>query len=226
MLRKIDLFAGHRGGFWSKERKKSLYLGILLLLLSLVIQVGLGRYSARSASSANFAGDIFLDNLPVLDLRFVIIEFAIILWTAAWLMFCFRPRYLLFGIKAVALFVIFRSFFISLTHIGIYPQQIELDGGGAISGLYNLFTFQGNYFFSGHAGFPFLMALVFWEERIIRRVFLLATFLFGASALLAHVHYSIDVFAAPFITYGIFKIAARLFPGDYVLLNPLGDGRH
>jgi membrane-associated phospholipid phosphatase len=35
---------------------------------------------------------------------------------------------------------------------------------------------------------------------------------FGASVLLAHVHYSIDVFAAPFIVYGVFVIAAKVFP--------------
>lgn len=184
-----------------------------------MVQISVGRYSARSAVNANFADDLFLDNLPVVDLEFVIIEFAIILWAAVWIMLGFRPRYLLFGIKAIALFIIFRSFFISLTHIGIYPQQISFDGDGAISGLYNLFTFQGNFFFSGHTGLPFLMALIFWEERIVRRAFLLAMFFFGASALFAHVHYSIDVFAAPFITYGTFRIAALLFPDDYKLVS-------
>src|SRR3989344_4859557 len=101
-----DIFIAHRG-FWSGERKSSLYLGTLLLILGLIVQISVGRYSSRSAVNANFAGDIFLDNLPVLDLGFIIIEFAIILWAAVWLALCFRPRYLLFGIKAIALFVIF-----------------------------------------------------------------------------------------------------------------------
>jgi hypothetical protein len=35
--------------------------------------------------------------------------------------------------------------------------------------------------------------------------------------LLAHVHYSIDVFAAPFIVYGMYVITAKLFPRDYAL---------
>jgi hypothetical protein len=38
--------------------------------------------------------------------------------------------------------------------------------------------------------------------------------------LFAHVHYSIDVFASPFMTYGIFTIAKTLFPQDYKTTDP------
>ena len=212
-----DIFHAHRG-FWSAERKSSLRLGILLLALSMAVQIGAGRYSARSSAGANFAGDIFLDNLPVVNLDFIIVEGALLLWVVVWVVLGFYPRYLLFGIKAVALFVVFRAFFISLTHIGIYPEQILINPDGAIFGLYKLFTFQGNFFFSGHTGFPFLMALIFWRNIVARRIFIFATVFFGATMLLAHAHYSVDVFAAPFITYGIFRIAAHVFPADYKVL--------
>src|SRR5258708_19171404 len=89
------------------------------------------------------------------------------------------------------------------------------------------------------------MALIFWREKWFRRFFLVLAFLFGItcakstemlkwfrrfflvlaflfgiSVLLAHVHYSIDVFAAPFITYGVFVITSRLFKRDYALIAP------
>ncbi len=193
-------------------------MGLLLIALSLVVQVSAGRYSTRTATSANFAGDLFLDNLPVVNLDFVIVQGALLFWILSWLLLGLKPHYLLFGIKVAALFIIFRAFFINLTHLGIYPKQIFFDPPDIGYGLYKLVTFQGNFFFSAHTGFPFLMALIFWREKLWRKIFLLATVFFAASVLLAHVHYSIDVFAAPFITYGIFKISTKLFSADYAIL--------
>jgi hypothetical protein len=39
--------------------------------------------------------------------------------------------------------------------------------------------------------------------------------MFGVIVLLSHLHYSIDVFAAFFITYSIYHIALKLFDRDY-----------
>ncbi|MEK9180440.1 MAG: phosphatase PAP2-related protein [Patescibacteria group bacterium] len=206
--------------FWTPERKHSLYMGLLLLILAFIVQISAGRYSARSAASAPFVGDLFLDNLPVISLDILIVEASLAFWAIILSLLVMRPRYLLFGLKVIALFIIFRAFFISLTHIGIYPERAVIgDGWGPAEGLYGLFTFQGNFFFSGHTGLPVLMFLIFTKDVFWRKFFFAAAFVFGASVLLAHVHYSIDVFAAPFITYGIFRIAARLFPRDYELLT-------
>lgn len=208
-------------GFWPSERKRSMYLGLLLLLLSIIVQVTLGRYSADQAVSAAPASDIFLNNLPVVNLDFIIVGGAIALWVVASLLLLRRPRYLIFGVKAIALYIIARAFFISLTHIGPYPHQFSPGPNNIGYSFYQLFTFQGNYFFSGHTGFPYLMALIFWDNTFWRRMFIFLTVFFGASVLLAHVHYSIDVFAAPFIVYGVFVITAKVFPRDYALLPVL-----
>ena len=214
----MKLFAEHRH-FWTQPRKRSLYLGLLFLAVALVVQVNVGRYSARSVTS--FVGDLFLDNLPTVDLDFVIVEGALIMVLLGGLLFIFKPRYLLFGLKAVSLFIIVRSFFVSLTHIGIYPRQLVFDEGIG-STLYYFLDFQGNFFFSGHTALPFLMALILWREQFWRWFFLAVSALFGLSVLLAHVHYSIDVFAAPFMSYGVFKIAQYLFSEDYGIITSEG----
>jgi membrane-associated phospholipid phosphatase len=90
-------------------------------------------------------------------------------------------------------------------------------------GIYDLINFQANFFFSGHTGLPFLMALIFWADKFWRKFFLAVSALFAISVLLAHVHYSVDVFAAPFMTYGIFKIAERFFPYDRSLMPSAAD---
>ncbi|SRR6266481_115198 len=213
----MKLFAEHHG-FWTERNKKSLYLGLALVLLSLFIQIRAGHYSAHTAASAHFVGDIFLDNLPVVDLDFMIVTAALALWIFSVSLLAVKPRELLFGLKALALYTIFRAFFLSLTHVGIYPRQITFDDSFGYN-FYKLVTFQGNYFFSGHTGFPFLMMLIFWEDKLLRYFFLAMSIIFGATVLLAHVHYSIDVFAAPFIVYGIYRIAQMVFKEDYKILN-------
>jgi hypothetical protein len=212
------VFKEHKG-FWTPARKRSLWLGILLLALSVVVQIILGRFSARVAVNAAPVRDIFLDNLPLVNLDPVIVLGAIILWVFAWALLIIHPRYLIFSTKAIALYIISRAFFFSLTHVGPYPLQYAPGPHNEGYRLYHLITFQGNFFYSGHTAFPFLLALIFWDNKYLRYLFLFLTVFFGASVLLAHVHYSIDVFAAPFIVYGMYVLTAKFFPRDYALFS-------
>jgi len=212
-------FRAHRG-FWTRERKRSLYEGMALLAVAIIVQIFAGQYSARVSIGANSVHDILLDNLPVVNLDFIIVGGAIALWVVAWWLLVTRPRYLIFGTKAIALYIISRAFFFSLTHVGAYPRLAPPGPQNLGWGFYNLFTFQGNFFYSGHTAFPILMALIFWDDAFWRPFFLALSVLFGASVLLAHVHYSIDVFAAPFIIYGVYKICERFFPKDFALMLP------
>jgi membrane-associated phospholipid phosphatase len=65
------------------------------------------------------------------------------------------------------------------------------------------------------------MALILWDNRLLRYIFLCASVVFGVVVLLGHLHYSIDVFAAFFITYGIYQIATKLFKKELHLLNTI-----
>lgn len=212
-------FWAYNRAFWTRERRRSLYEGLALLVVAIIIQIFAGQYSSRASIGASSVHDILLDNLPVVNLDFMIVGGGIALWVlASWLLIV-KPRSLVFGIKAMALFIISRAFFFSLTHVGPPARGIPPGANNLGWGFYKLLTFQGNFFFSGHTGFPILMALIFWDDDFWRPFFLAASVLFGASVLLAHVHYSIDVFAAPFIVYGVYKICERIFPKDYALTS-------
>jgi hypothetical protein len=212
----LAVFKEHKG-FWTPSRARSMCFGVLLLILSVIIQIVLGRFSSRVAIGAPAVRDIFLDNLPLVNLSPIIVGGAIVLWVFALVLLIVHPRYLIFSAKAVALYIISRAFFFSLTHLGPYPLHYSPSVHNDGYGLYHLVTFQGNFFYSGHTAFPFLLALIFWDNKYLRYLFLILTVFFGASVLLAHVHYSIDVFAAPFIVYGMYVITAKLFPRDYAL---------
>jgi len=64
-------------------------------------------------------------------------------------------------------------------------------------------------FFSGHTGTLFLLFLLA-ENKTLKTIFLILTLMVGTAVLLQHVHYSIDVFVAPFVAYGSYKIIKKL----------------
>jgi hypothetical protein len=202
------------------EHRYSLITALLLLGGAYVAEhfANLYELSYSLRPTSTYVGDLLLDNLPVVDLNFIIIEGALFSIVAGIVFVALKPRYILFTLKALALFIVIRALFVSLTHVGIYPGNID-PGLGFFDGLYSYLNFQTGFFFSGHTGLPFFMALIFWEKFSARVVFLLLSFIFGVAVLLAHIHYSIDVFAAPFMAYGIFKIACYLFPHDYELIE-------
>ena len=211
-------FFSRHVGFWTRRRLGSFGLSFALLVLSLLVQMSAGAASARRALSSSAVHDLILDNIPVLDLNFMIVQGAL-LFVAGLLIFgCARPQYLPFGVKAIALLVLTRAVFINLTNLGIHPDELFLGVTASASyTLYRMVDFPGNYFFSGHTALPFLAALVVWPLRRWRITFLSISAFFGTSVLFAHIHYSIDVFAAPFIAYGVYRVAAKLFPADYAL---------
>lgn len=188
-------------------------LGLLLLAVSLLANFYAGGYAARRAS--NPVTDVVLDNIPVFDVDQVFVNGAIIFGALVAALCILRPRWAPFSLKAISLFVAVRSISITLTHIGPSPERLVLPP----SAIFSKITFGGDLFFSGHTGLPFLMALVFWNVKVLRYGFFAISALFGAAALMGHLHYTIDVFAAPFITYAIYKIAERAFPSDLHLFR-------
>jgi len=202
--------------FFTKERRRSLHVAFFILMLSLIFQYYAGVYSTHVATQ--YVGDLLLDNLPIINLNFVIVEGA--LWTIliSILLILAKPRYIIFTLKSVAVFLALRSIFVAVTHLGIYPGQV-VPGPGFFDNLYTAFGLQTGYFFSAHTGLPIFMALIFWDEKFWRFFYLTLAVVFGISVLLSHVHYSIDVLAAPFMAYSIFKWAQYLFKDDYALIK-------
>ncbi|PIQ79078.1 hypothetical protein COV81_03280 [Candidatus Peregrinibacteria bacterium CG11_big_fil_rev_8_21_14_0_20_41_10] len=205
------LFKKYKYFFSNHEFRISLFVAIAFLLVSLIINYYASVYASYSQS--NSVTDIILSNIPVIDLSFLFIYGFVAFVCFIGFLALFRPGILPFLIKSIALFTIIRSIFISLTHIANFPSHIQID---PLSFIRN-FSFGGDLFFSAHTGIPFLMALIFWHSRTLRTFFLASSVFFAAVVLLAHLHYSIDVFAAYFITYSIFVICTKLFKKEHKL---------
>lgn len=202
-------FEKHKS-LWSKKSFWSSALtGFLFLAASLAINYIAGGYATEKAS--NGVTDIILDNVPVMNVDGIYVYGAVLFVLFITVLLIWEPRRFPFIVKTIALFVLIRAVFISLTHLGPILQQ----GPAASNPVFRSLMFGADYFFSGHAGLPFLMALAFWSKKYIRYAFLLTSIVFSISVLLGHHHYSIDVFAAFFITYGIFHMALKFFAKDH-----------
>jgi len=185
----------------------SLGMAFLFLAVSVAVTYFAIKYANYRASSP--VTDIILSNIPVFDLDGIFIYGPILFWVLASLyVVSFEFKKAPFMLKTIALFVLIRAFFITLTHIGPFPDHTDT----AVSNTFlSVFTSGSDLFFSSHTGLPFLMALIFWENKYSRWFFLISSIFFGAVVLMTHLHYSIDVAAAFFITHTIYQLARKWF---------------
>lgn len=188
-----------------------LMTGLLLFAFSLFFNFFANNYTANKGVSS--VSDLILDHLPVVNVEIIFLEGFITFIALIALLAFQKPARIPFILKAAALFITIRAFFIILTHLAPPQHEIIFHSENALE---HLISGSGDdLFFSGHTGFPFLMALAFWQNKFLRTLFLAAAIFFGCAVLLGHLHYSIDVFSAFFISYGIFHIAIIFFERDY-----------
>jgi len=207
--------------FWTD---KTLWWRIITSLILLTISIFLSFW-AQSYTNTYAIGsvtpDIILDNIPTFDVTFFFFQGAAIFMGILAMVLVYEPKYLPFTIEGTALFFVTRSFFMIMTHLAS-------PGSATYQYVYNdhhikevRFTLQsGNdLFFSGHTGYPFFLALIFWNIPILRYFFFGCSMFGAVIVLLGHLHYSIDVFSAFFIAYGVFEIARRIFKKEFSLIK-------
>ncbi len=114
----------------------------------------------------------------------------------------FYPQKFLLAIQTYSLIAFLRLLTIYLlpldappTIIPLKDPFVEFFGGGN--------TLLKDLFFSGHTATMFLFFLL--VNNKLKIVFFISTILVAIFVLIQHVHYTIDVVAAPFFTYGSYK---------------------
>jgi len=134
-------------------------------------------------------------------LTFAVIYLSIILFLSTILM---KPFKLMLALQTYGLMVIFRAIAMYLTPLNppngiilLDDPFVQLFGQGEI--------LTKDLFFSGHTATLFLLFLL-TENKKLRMIFLASTIVVGACVLFQKVHYSIDVFAAFFFTFLVFRI--------------------
>lgn len=215
-----ELWRRYRHYGAQQEFRVSVLLSALTFAASLVVVFYAIGYATESAS--NSVTDIVLSNFPRYDVYGLFVYGTAFFVLMGIIFLLAHPKRIPFALHAMALFYFIRAGFISLTHLG--PFTANTANPFDFGTLMTSFFFGGDLFFSGHTGLAFLMALIFWKEKNIRYLFLGASAYFGVIVLLGHLHYSIDVASAFFITYGIFHMAEWLFQKDRAVF--LADEMH
>jgi hypothetical protein len=192
--------------------KSAFLFSAIAFIASVVTSFFAIAYATHSAS--NSVTDIVLSNTPIIDVDGIMTVATVALIAAIILLFIQRPQRIPFGLYSLALFFFIRSGFTVVTHIASYPLPPGSSDFSTTIGQF-LFGFGGDLFFSAHTAVPFLMALLLWRHRMLRYLFLAWSVFFGVVVLLGHLHYTIDVLSAFFITYGIVDIAKWLLPTPY-----------
>lgn len=194
-----------RKGFqeWKNELFEYKYV-ILLSLIAVAIAAFLDYYSGVYVSSANVADvpDLILDHIGPVDMSYFYVYGYLILVFALFLYpLILHIRTLHIVISQFSLLVMLRALFMIFTHLQSPLDAIIIHFPWIFKGL----SFENDMFFSGHTAIPFLGFLLFRKSKI-RFFFLIGSVLMAITVILMHIHYSIDVFSAYFITYCSYRI--------------------
>lgn len=192
---------------WLQPKFKQLVIiGVLLLVIILIVFPFFFNYiESREGHTFN---DPLLKVLPAANVSNWVFS---IIWSMALLTVirCVQqPK--IFLVFLWGFIFLSLSRFISILSLPLNPPQELIELKDPLSN-----TFYGSkfitkdLFYSGHTATQFLMFLCL-QKKWDKLVTLLSSIVIGILVLVQHVHYSIDVLAAPVFTFIIFLLAKKL----------------
>ncbi|MBI3551810.1 MAG: hypothetical protein HY077_04775 [Elusimicrobia bacterium] len=125
-----------------------------------------------------------------------------------------RPR-IAYIARVYAALITIRSGLMVLTPMHIPEEALPLSGSALYDGAGRLFTVRHDLFFSLHTALPFLGFLAFRTDWV-RWSCLAFSIVLGTTVLLGRNHYSLDVAAAYFITYAVYRLEARFLEARFL----------
>jgi hypothetical protein len=181
---------------------------VVTIPLLLIVLLALARFLEVVETRPGVAyTDAFLQLIPPRDMTWVTfgIIYAGLLGGIGYL--AAKPRYLLLAMQAYVVTALLRMgamFLLPLdpppTILPLVDPLVEFFGTGV--------TLKRDLFFSGHTSTLFVLFLTA-PDRGVKGIFLAATICVAACVLIQHVHYTIDVYAAPVFAYAGFSIVLK-----------------
>ncbi len=192
---------------WKNAFKEKKFISelIITVIFFILISAFFTNFLTYNETRTGFTlNDPILNILPSTDLTifiFVLVYLSVLLGLIVLIK---TPNQFLFVFQVYSVVLLVRLTMMYLLPLnppeGIIPLQdpfVELFGTGE--------TLLRDLFFSGHTATVFLLFLVI-EKKIYKAIYLIGTFLVAIALLYQHVHYAIDVIAAPFFVYASYGI--------------------
>jgi hypothetical protein len=212
-----ELAARYRAFAMTPGALQSTLLSLGFFIVSILANYRGSAYATEKAS--NYVDDLILSNTPVFEVAGFFVWGAVALIAFIAILCLLNPRRIPFIVYSLSIFYFTRAIFITLTHLGPFPTHAPIDFDSSIGIFFSKLFFGDDLFFSGHTGAPFMMALLYWRESRMRFLFLGWSLFMALVVLLGHLHYSIDVASAFFITFGLYHFACWLFPREFTLFQ-------
>jgi hypothetical protein len=189
-----------------KSRKIEIILTVIFLVIILIIFSNFLEFiEGREGISLP---DPILNLFNPVDLTWLIFGLIYASLIIAIINFIKEPDKLLLVIQSYSLMVVFRLIAMYVTPFSAPEKLLLLDdpfvqffGSGQI--------LTKDLFFSGHTATLFLLFLIA-DKKSFKIFFLCCTLLVAAAVILQHVHYTVDVFTAPFFAYTSYRIVIMI----------------
>lgn len=182
--------------------QKKLILAILAFIGALILNYYASRYTLKVGQlSCSVNTDLLLNILPYYNDVFLFVWgfFAFVIIVVLNELFFAREQ-LPYIFWMYAAFITLRCFFVILTPLNTPPDDGVIPNDFLYNHLGVYLTAHYDLFFSSHTSMPFLGFLII-KQPITRFLLLGFSILLASVVLLGRYHYSIDVFAAFFVTY-------------------------
>ena len=192
--------------FKVKKFRIEFFVTLLLLILFLVLLANFLNYvEARKGIVLN---DPVLNLFEPVDLTWLTFSLIYVSLFIAIIFLIKNPSKLIIAFQGYIILTLVRIAVMYLVPLNPPAGMISLnDPFVEYFGTGQLLT--KDLFFSGHTATIFLFYLVS-EKKLLKIVFLISTIIVGISVLLQHVHYAIDVVAAPFFALGAYRLAFKI----------------
>ncbi len=191
--------------FIAQRKSEIIFTVILLTLVLFILPKFLNFIELRDGV---ILPDPILKLYNPVNLTWLTFSLIYISLISAIIYFSTKPELLFTALQSYAVLIIFRMIVMFVTpfnppadSIILNDPFVQLFGSGEI--------LTKDLFFSGHTATLFLLYLMA-DKKYLKFTYLIFTITVGLAVLLQHVHYTIDVVAAPFFAYVSFSLV-RIF---------------